>query len=132
MEFLIESINWVPLLHRFFLCLSPNILQITFSVHAQVVTGLRSFTPLTFAVGFVGKQESFSQGIGGVQTGFLGLGVHLVTNRLVIVRCGLLDRETVKLITKHRILVLFHLRQLTTHTVYFKKNCCSCQLLYVF
>jgi hypothetical protein len=56
---------------------------------------------------FVGRQESFSQGIGGVQTGFLGLGVPLGTNRLVIVRCGFLDRETVELITKHRTLVLF-------------------------
>jgi hypothetical protein len=31
----------------------------------------------------------------------LGLGVPLGTNRLAIVRCGLLDRETVELITKH-------------------------------
>jgi hypothetical protein len=38
------------------------------------VTGLRSFTPLTFALGFVGKQESFCQGIGGIQTGFWGWG----------------------------------------------------------
>jgi hypothetical protein len=50
---------------------------------------------------FVGRQESFSQGIGGVQTGFLGRGVPLGTNRLVIVCCCLLDRETVELITKH-------------------------------
>jgi hypothetical protein len=51
---------------------------------------------------FVGRQESFSQGIGGVQTEFLGRGgVLLGTNRLVIVCCGLLDRETVELITKH-------------------------------
>jgi hypothetical protein len=38
----------------------------------------RSFTPLTIAVGFVGKQESFSQGIGGVQTGFWGWGCRWV------------------------------------------------------
>jgi hypothetical protein len=45
---------------------------------SEFVTGLRSFTPLTIAVGFVGKQESFSQGIGGVQTGFWGWGCRWV------------------------------------------------------
>jgi hypothetical protein len=63
--------------------------------------------PLTIAVGFVGKQESLS-GNRWCPDGILGLGVPLGTNRLVIVRCGLLDRETVELITKHRTLVLFH------------------------
>jgi hypothetical protein len=58
--------------------------------------------------------------------------VHLGTNRLAIVRCGLLDRETVELNTKHRTLALFHLRPSSTLIAHFKKHCCSCPLLYVF
>jgi hypothetical protein len=75
---------------------------------------------------------SFSQGIGGVQTGFLGLGVPLGTNRLVIVRCGLLDRETVELITKHPDTGFISIETILYTLPTLQKHCCSYQLLYVF
>jgi hypothetical protein len=67
----------------------------------NTVTGLRSLSPSYYCCGVRRKARVFLSGNRWCPDGIFGLVVHLGTNRLVIVRCGLLDRETVELNTIH-------------------------------